>query len=460
MGSTINYESDGLKSSPSNINRVIVRNIVRVGLPVALQSMLVALLSLTDVVMVSSYGTESAAAVGLASKWHFLIIMIMSGISQAAGILIAQFSGKSDFKSAKSIFNKSLFSGLTIFTIPVILMTFMPSYFILCQTDDKNVIDQGSTYLVWSSLVQLLTFFVILCESSMRSTGDGFTPLVIGTITILLNIFFNYCFIGGNFGFSPMEVKGAAVATTLARVIQFVILIGFFVVKGHWIYKSISNPLPSTVVSRLKRLSVSCTASSVVFAVGAMISQILVGKIGTIELATYCILVPFFNLMYALYYGLSVASSVTIGGLLGKKDFTGAKATAKSFLKWIGILGLITGVLLYLLKPVIIQCLNFNDNQLALASYALNVASIYCVLCMLNMMLVNGILRAGGQNSYTLYCNIFTTWCCDLPFTAIAVYLGSSFYTAYPFLYSGEILGFILLFIGYTKGRWLADLTV
>lgn len=90
-----------------------------------------------------------------------------------------------------------------------------------------------------------------------------------------------------------MEVKGAAVATTLARVIQFVILIGFFVVKGHWIYKSISNPLPSTVVSRLKRLSVSCTASSVVFAVGAMISQILVGKIGTIELATYCILVPF-----------------------------------------------------------------------------------------------------------------------------------------------------------------------
>uniref|UniRef100_UPI00402AE53F MATE family efflux transporter n=1 Tax=Succinivibrio sp. TaxID=2053619 RepID=UPI00402AE53F len=160
--------------------------------------------------------------------------------------------GKSDFKSAKSIFNKSLFSGFTIFTIPVILMTFMPSYFILCQTDNNNVIAQGSPFLVWSSFVQLLTFFVILCESNMRLTGDGFTPLVIGTITILLNIFFNFCFIGGHFGFSPMEVKGAAVATTLARVIQFVILIGFFVLKGLGIYKSISNPLPSTVISRLK----------------------------------------------------------------------------------------------------------------------------------------------------------------------------------------------------------------
>ncbi len=74
----------------------------------------------------------------------------------------------------------------------------MPSYFILCQTDDENVIAQGSTFLVWSSLVQLLTFFVSLCE---YQTGDSFTPLVIVTIPILLNIFFNYCFIGGNFVF-------------------------------------------------------------------------------------------------------------------------------------------------------------------------------------------------------------------------------------------------------------------
>lgn len=48
--------------------------------------------------MVSSYGTESDAAVG--QPQNGLIIMIMSGISQAAGILFAQFAGKSDFKSA------------------------------------------------------------------------------------------------------------------------------------------------------------------------------------------------------------------------------------------------------------------------------------------------------------------------------------------------------------------------
>lgn len=159
--------------------------------------MLVALLSLTEVVMVISYGTESAATVGLASKRHFLIIIIMSGISQAAIILIAQFAGKSNFKSAKSIFNKSC-SQVLLSLHYRNLNDLYASYFILCQTDDENVIAQGSTFLVWSSLVQLLTFFVSLCE---YQTGDSFTPLVIVTIPILLNIFFNYCFIGGNFVF-------------------------------------------------------------------------------------------------------------------------------------------------------------------------------------------------------------------------------------------------------------------
>ena len=68
----INSEDKGLNNSPkSNINRTIARNIVRIGLPVALQRMPLDLFSLTDVVMVSSYGTESVATVGLASRLLF-----------------------------------------------------------------------------------------------------------------------------------------------------------------------------------------------------------------------------------------------------------------------------------------------------------------------------------------------------------------------------------------------------
>lgn len=67
-------------------------------------------------------------------------------------------------------------------------------------------------------------------------------------------------------------------------------------------------------------------------------------------------------------------------------------------------------------------------------------------------------LRARGQNSKSLYSNTITTWCFDLPLTAIAVYLGCSFNAAYHFLYRREVLGLILLYIGYKNEHWISDL--
>ncbi|WP_406707406.1 MULTISPECIES: MATE family efflux transporter, partial [Vibrio] len=69
----------------------LLRQIIRLGFPVAIQSALVAILALADVLMVSDFGKEATAAVGIASKWHFVAIMIMAGLASANGTLVAQY---------------------------------------------------------------------------------------------------------------------------------------------------------------------------------------------------------------------------------------------------------------------------------------------------------------------------------------------------------------------------------
>lgn len=56
----------------------LLKTIAKLGFPVAIQSALVAILALADVLMVSDFGKEATAAVGIASKWHFVAIMIMA----------------------------------------------------------------------------------------------------------------------------------------------------------------------------------------------------------------------------------------------------------------------------------------------------------------------------------------------------------------------------------------------
>ncbi|MGL5431139.1 MAG: MATE family efflux transporter [Vibrio sp.] len=114
--------------------------------------------------MVSSFGTEATAAVGLASKWHFMAIMIMAGLSSASGILIAQFWDRNDRSAAKSITLLAIKSeALLLLPVSILFVVFSKPIFPL-QTSDLDVIRLGSDYLWYASPALLLTHLVIVFE--------------------------------------------------------------------------------------------------------------------------------------------------------------------------------------------------------------------------------------------------------------------------------------------------------
>lgn len=75
--------------------------VVKLAFPVALQSALVAILALADVLMVSDFGQTATAAVGIASRWHFVAIMIMAALATATGTLVSQYWGATIKKPPK-----------------------------------------------------------------------------------------------------------------------------------------------------------------------------------------------------------------------------------------------------------------------------------------------------------------------------------------------------------------------
>ncbi len=134
-------------NNPKTLPEGLLKTITKLGFPVAIQSALVAILALADVLMVSDFGKEATAAVGIASKWHFIAIMIMAGLASANGTLVAQYWGKDDARSAKAVSLIALNFGLKVL-IPVTLLITLGSQFIMMlQTNDQTVIGLGSVYL-------------------------------------------------------------------------------------------------------------------------------------------------------------------------------------------------------------------------------------------------------------------------------------------------------------------------
>ncbi|MGR5121579.1 MATE family efflux transporter [Vibrio harveyi] len=452
----------GIKNSANPLYNGLLKQIVRLGFPVAIQSALVAILALADVLMVSDFGKEATAAVGIASKWHFVAIMIMAGLASANGTLVAQYWGRDDAVSAKTVTGIAIRFGLKVL-IPVTLVITVGSEVIMrLQTSDIQVIDLGSTYLWYAFPVLLLTHIIIVLEASMRSSGDTVTPLLMGAMTIVLNIALNFWLIKGGLGIPAMGVAGAALATTISRLFQVLAMIGYMRWRKHWLLEVKEGAERPSLWLSYRRLALPMTLGALLWAIGTMVYQMIFGHKGTTELAVFSMLGPFESLCYSIFFGISVACSVMIGQSLGRDEFEQAQHMASFFIKAVFVFGISIGALLLLNRELIIAALNLDNPELyPLAAPAVVILCSAIWLRMLNMIIINGIIRAGGDNVFCLRMDFIAMWMTGLPLCAVAAFvLDWEFKYVYALMIAEEVVKLALCYRRYTQKYWIKNLTV
>ncbi len=440
----------------------LLTKIMMLGFPVAIQSALVAILSLADVLMVSNFGQQATAAVGIASKWHFIATMIIAGMASANGILVAQYWGKNDRRSAKTISMLALTNGIKILIPVTLVITLFSAYMMRLQTNDLKVIELGSTYLWYSFPVLLLTHFIMVYESALRSSGDTVTPLFFGAVTIFLNLGLNYLLIKGGLGIPAMGVAGAALATTLSRLLQVIVMLLFLYWHKHWLlFSSVLQSSEKLWKSYIK-IAIPSTLSALTWATGVMAYQVIFGHLGTTELAVFSMIDPFQSLCYSLFFGISVACSVLLGQSLGQDQFIDAENISKFFIKIVIMLGILTGLMLILTKEVVLSWLNLNTNEFyPFASPVLTVLGCSIWLQMLNTVIINGILRTGGDNHFCLRMDFICSWLVGVPITAYAAFiLKWDFHYIYILMLTESLAKLLLCYHRYLKHYWIKNLTI
>jgi len=453
-----NYSKSNYKANTAGL----LPKIMALGFPVAIQSALVAILSLADVLMVSDFGQAATASVGIASKWHFIATMIIGGMASANGILVAQYWGKNDRTCAKTISILALTNGIKILIPVTLIITVFSTYLMRIQTNDLNVIELGSTYLWYSLPVLLLTHVVMIYESAFRSSGDTFTPLIFGAFTILINIVLNYLLIKGGFGIPAMGVAGAALATTISRFLQVSLMSLYLYWRRHWLLYASLLPHYLPLWQSYKKIAIPSTLSALIWAAGVMAYQTIFGHLGTTELAVFSMIGPFESLCYSIFFGISVACSVLLGQSLGKDQFVDAQQISAFFIKIVIILGIFTGLMLILTKQSVLIWLNLDSQQFyPLAAPALTILSCSIWLQMLNTVIINGILRAGGDNHFCLRMDFICSWLIGVPITAYAAFiLHWEFHYVYMIMLTESIVKLLLCSQRYLKQHWIKNLTL
>ncbi len=431
--------------------------------PVSLQAVLVASLGMVDIMMVGHLGEEAVAAMALAGRIQFVLIIVGAAFGTVASILVAQYSGAGKQDNMAGILAQIMALGMVL-VLPLLLLTQMFTVpLISLGSDDPKVISLATQYLhiVLPSLIPLLLYQIF--EGALRGLGQVKMPMVLGTLAVLANILLNWVFIYGHLGSPAMGIEGAALATFLTRLLILAALLLLLLRVGHQcLPKRQHLSLQNNPVAWLKLvlLVIPTTINFSVWALGTLAYQLIFGLLGTSALAAMGMIAPIEGTLISLFIGFANAATVIIGRKLGQNDFASAYRYAWNFSKVMALISAGIGLSLVmfddlLLSPYAVE----NPETYQSAQALLWVCAAGLWLKTSNMMFSNGILRTGGDTQKCLMIDVTGMWLVGIPVCFILASSGASLVTVFICSFLEEIVKAVLFLRRVLSRGWLRNLT-
>lgn len=444
--------------------RAFWRGVILLSLPVAAQMLMQSLLGMADVIMVGHLGSDAIAAVGLAAKIHFLLLVLMSGLATGCSILVAQYLGAKDFTSCQRSLAVTLIVGTVVMLPCVMAFGLGARVWVGWINPDPQVVELAAQYLIITAPALLFTQWIVIYEASLRALGNTTMPLVAGVFAAALNIAGNYALIGGNWGFPALGVAGAAWATLGARALQLLIVVGWIYAKKHGFalsFTQLKMGLDKTQIHRYLAFSLPLVANYAIWAVGNSTYHLVTGFAGTHALAVMGVIVPIESAFFALFVGLANASAVLIGRELGAGNTDTAWRLHGFFDRITIVLLVVFCTALWFARPLMLRI--FDQLDAASTELLFNTLGVFCLLVwvkVINMMRIIGVLRAGGDNRFTLITDTIVMWVFGLPIYIAAVFLTKlSFVYLYALMFLEDGLKFIPVIRRIASRKWMNNLT-
>lgn len=439
------------------------RRIAVLAVPVALQTLLQALLGMADVVMVTGLGAEAVAAVGLAAKLHFLLLVMAMGIAASSSILIAQHFGAGNFQQCQRTLMIALYWG-SLITLPSIVIFLLGAHWLGWINPDPEVVRLAAVYLLITAPALLLTQYIAIYEAALRASGNALMPLVVGAGAVISNVFFNYVLIFGHFGFPALGVEGAAWGTLISRFLQLLAIWLVLVVSRHLFALRLQHMafLRDKAATRyFLRFSFPVMLNHALWAIGNSTYHVATGFAGTGALAVMGVMVPIESAFFALFIGMASAAAVMVGQALGADRQDQAQHLYRLFNRTVVVLVVLFACVLWLSRSWILSA--FDGLDAATASLLMHTLAIFCVgvwVKILNMLRILGILRAGGDTRFCLVTDTIVMWGVGIPLFLLAVWLGAPFLVLYGLMFLEDFLKWIPVKRRIARGIWLRNLAI
>ena len=391
-----------------------LRLLTRLAVPIVTVQVGMMAMGMADVAMIGRVSTEALAAVALGQLMFFGLLIIGMGILQAVDPLISQAVGAKDHRSIGTDLQRGAIIAVLL-AVPISLCALPAGWLLEVFGQPPAIIPVAESY-IHASIPGVLPFllFVLLRQTLQAFSRTG--PLVWTIIvTNAVNVLLNWLLIFGNLGFPEMGAVGCAWATTICRFLLVFMLmaLGWRQIRPH------ISPLrrQALELQPLMRMAALGLPIGLAFALeyGAfMATALLMGQLGTRELAGHQIAISLASFSFMFPVGLGAAATVRVGYAVGRRDSAGARRAAGIALAG-GVAVMTVFATVFLAWPdAVARMCSDQPEALAMAVVLLPLAGVFQVFDGLQAV-ASGVLRGAGDTRTPMFVHLLGFWALGIP---------------------------------------------
>lgn len=294
--------------------------ILTLGLPLIGGHLAQFAITLTDTLMMGWYSIEGLAAVTLAGTCFFVIFIFGSGFAQAVMPLVASQFAEGDDVQVRRTTRMGLWMSF-VFACAVMPIFLFSGAILRALGQDPEIADAAQSYLSIAGWGILPALGVMVMKSYLAALERTQVILWVTLLAAAVNALANYMLIFGNWGAPELGLRGSAIASLIVQILSCVVIMGYaaLALPRYSLFVRLWRPDWDAffLVARLGvPIGFTMLAEVCLFAAATL----MMGWIGTIELAAHGVALQLASVTFMLHLGLSNAATVRAGNALGRRD--------------------------------------------------------------------------------------------------------------------------------------------
>lgn len=381
--------------------------------------------NLADNIMIGSYSETALSGVGAINQIQFIFQQIVMSAGSGLVALGSQYWGQQRTNEIKKLSSSAMLVVIVTSAVLFTLAATVPERIVGIFSPSPEIVSEGAKYLDIIKYTYPIFAITNLLLASLRSVETVKIGFYISLVTLVTNCSINYCLIGGNFGFPEMGVRGAAIGTLTARILELFIVVFYVIVVDKKLRLKVKDLFlfDKSLFGDYVKTAFPIILVGGMFGVSTALQSVILGHMSDSAIAANSMATTLYQTLKVASVGASNATAVVIGKTIGEGRIDKLKEYVKTLqVMFVGI-GVVISTVMFFVRVPILSLYNLSPETYSLANAFILVLCVTGFGMSYQMPTIIGIVQGGGDGKFVIKNDFISIWCIVLPLSFLAAFV-------------------------------------